>query len=167
MKEIIKIALIVIAMMFVVKSCGLSPNMRSSLIGQQAPEFILDTLQGSDVSFQQLRDGKPAIMFFWATWCPHCRSQLKILAQERSQIEGNGIQIILVDSNESFQAVKSYSDANNMAFDVFLDTDGKVARSYKVIGIPTFFLVDRDGIVMDVQHSLPQDYQNALLGPAL
>ena len=114
-----------------------------------------------------LRSGQPAMIFFWATWCPHCRSQLTELTQQREDIEEKGIKVILVDVGEDAQKVKAYFNANNISLDTFLDQDGVVANDYKVIGVPTFFFVDTEGTVVAAEHSLISDYEEILLGSAL
>ena len=48
-------------------------------VGKAAPDFTLATLDGDEVNMTQYREGKRAIIFFWATWCPHCRVALKEL----------------------------------------------------------------------------------------
>jgi hypothetical protein len=43
--------------------------------------------------------------------------------------------------------------------DVFLDEDSAVSEEYGLIGVPTFYFVDVNGIVADVMHSLPKDLE--------
>ena len=117
MKSFLKIVIFVAALIFAFKSCGPLSGTHNSLIGQQAPDFTLETLKGQKVSMVQFRGGQPAMIFFWATWCPHCRRELKDLTRQRTQIERKGIKIILVDVGESLQEVKAYFDANNISFE--------------------------------------------------
>ncbi|MCK5260104.1 MAG: TlpA family protein disulfide reductase, partial [Candidatus Omnitrophica bacterium] len=131
------------------------------------PEFALETSSGRRETMSLLRSGQPAMIFFWATWCPHCRSQLTELTQQREDIEEKGIKVILVDVGEDAQKVKAYFNANNISLDTFLDQDGVVANDYKVIGVPTFFFVDTEGTVVAAEHSLISDYEEILLGSAL
>ena len=58
--------------------------MTQTLIGKPAPDFTLDTLSAKQVNMTSYRSGKKAIIFFWATWCPHCRVQLKELNARRA-----------------------------------------------------------------------------------
>jgi len=51
-------------------------------------------------------------------------------------------------------------------FNVFLDQDSAVAEEYQIIGVPTFFFVNPEGTVMAVEHFLPDDYGEILLGLA-
>ena len=128
------------------------------LIGKEAPDFTLKMLNSGTVSMSKYRDGHKAIMFFWATWCPHCRVALADLNSRRSEFKKNGIKLIIIDINEEEEQVRSYTDRHNIAFDVFLDTKSSLSGPYMIVGVPTFVLVDNVGIVKSVEHSLPINY---------
>ncbi len=125
--------------------------------GKPVVEFSLPTLRTKKATLSQLRDGQKAIIFFWATWCPHCRSQLKELSRMKSEIEAEGIKVILVDVGESAQQVNKHVEKNNIPFDVLLDEDSEVSEEYNIIGVPTFFFVNEAGVVTTVEHALPEN----------
>ena len=79
------------------------------------------------------------------------------LNQNIQQLEDAGIKLILVDIGENAAVVQRYMDKNNIGLDVFLDFDSKIAEEYGLIGVPTFFFIDKDGIVSNVEHELPTD----------
>lgn len=135
----------------------------SSLEGEAAPEFILSTLTKNSVSLTEYRDGKPAILFFWATWCPHCRGALKQLNQEYPNIESKGIKFVIIDVGETKRQVTAYVNRVGVGLEVFLDEESTVAEDYQIVGVPTYIFVDKNGIVTTVKHSLPQDYAELLL----
>jgi len=136
-------------------------SFKNPLIGKKAPDFTLKTLSGKDVNFTEYRDGKKAIVFFWATWCPHCREALRDLTQQQKTIEAQGIRLALVDLGEPSESVKTHFQKNYITLDSFLDERSSLEKSYAIIGIPTFFFVDENGVVMDVKHSLPEDLKQA------
>ena len=57
-----------------------------------------------------------------------------------------------------------YGLKNKITMDVFLDEASETADSYGIIGVPTFYFVGEDGIVRDVQNSLPEDLDMAFYG---
>jgi len=166
MKILLKAIILVGLLIVLLKSCSPFQGGPNPLVGQQAPDFTLLTLSGQEQNMTQFRNDQPAVIFFWATWCPHCRKQLKELAQQRDDIEQRGIMIILVDVGESLQDVRNYIQAHRIPFDIFLDEDAVVAEEYHLIGVPTFFLLNRNGIIVEVQHVLPDSYEGLLLDPA-
>ncbi|MCR4337704.1 MAG: peroxiredoxin family protein [Candidatus Omnitrophica bacterium] len=134
------------------------------LVGEQAPDFKLKTASGKEMSFSQTRENKPAIIFFWATWCPHCRQQLKVLNDGMAKIEEKGYKVVIVDIEEKAEDVKPYIEKNQIKAEVFLDEEGAVSGLYNLVGIPTFFFVDQNGKVEGSTHALPANYLETL-GP--
>jgi len=138
--------------------------MENEAIGKPVKDFTLPTVGGPAMSFNQFRGKDKAIIFFWATWCPHCRRELGSLALKKEEFAKQGIKIALVDVGEEEAAIKQYLQKNKVDFTVFLDQETEVAGSYNVVGVPTFYLIDQQGIVRDVQYSLPPNY-NEILSP--
>jgi len=136
--------------------------MPNALIGKPAPDFTLKNLEGKDLNMTKYRDGKSAIVFFWATWCPHCRTALKGLHQKKDEFEKKGIKLVLVDLGESVEEVREHLLKAKMELNIFMDMDTALSESYGIIGVPTFYLVDKDGIVKYVEHALPKNYEGIL-----
>ena len=128
-------------------------------IGKNAPDFTLNTLSGDNINLKKFRDGKKTIVFFWATWCPHCRESLSEMGKEKDQFEQKGIKLALVDIGEKAAIVKKYADEHKINWMIFLDEETKIAEDYGVVGVPTFFFINEDGLVKDVQHSLPYNFE--------
>ena len=132
-------------------------------IGKAAPDFTLQTTSGQEMNMTKFRNGDNAIIFFWATWCPHCQVALSKLNQEQGNIAKKGIKIILVDLEENAQEVRSHLKRGKIDLNVFLDQEGSLSEPYGIIGVPTFYFVDKDGIVQAVEHSLPKNYEEYFL----
>lgn len=132
--------------------------MENENIGKPVPDFTLPTLSGQKVNLTQFLNGKRGIIFFWATWCPHCRAALDELNRDKDKIAQENIQLVLVDVGEDEAAVRKYLERNKINFEVFLDQKNSLAEDYGLIGIPTFYFVDEKGIVKDVGHSHPENY---------
>ncbi len=128
-------------------------------VGKPVQDFNLKTVGGEKVSLSSFLNGSRAIIFFWATWCPHCRRELNDLNKNREVMVQKGIKIVLVDIGETEAVVQQYVQKNNIHMPIFLDVDSSTAESYGLVGVPTFYFVDDKGVVRDVQHSLPEDYE--------
>lgn len=126
-------------------------------VGKEAPEFKLPTTSNQVISLKDFRDGKKLIVFFWATWCPHCRKQLGELNNRLSDLEKQGIKLAPVNLGEPPEVVMNYVKKYNISTNIFLDIDSELSDSYGLIGVPTFFFIDENGIVKNVEHSLPDD----------
>ena len=163
MLRVLLLAILLLAPLPASQASGQLFFMEDQNVGHKAPDFTLDTLQGKNVNMTQYRDGKSAIIFFWATWCPHCRVALKNLNTNAEYLEKKGIKIILVDLGESSDEVSEHLLKNRINFNAFLDRNSSLSEPYGIIGVPTFFLVDDQGIVKAVEHTLPDNFEEILI----
>ena len=132
------------------------------LEGKPAPDFTLSTLTQKAVTMSVYRSGQPAMIFFWATWCPHCREALDDLNARSVELEKQKIKIILVDVGEIKADVESYLNDHKVTLDVFFDEDSSISEKYSLVGVPTFYLINKEGIIKSVEHSFPEDYSTLL-----
>ncbi len=132
---------------------------KNTLAGKAAPDFVLPTLAGAKISFTEYRNGQKAIIFFWATWCPHCREALAEINQDLENFKRQDIKLVIVDVGEIEKEVRAYTVRYKIGMDVFIDADSEVSERYGIIGVPTFFFVNSSGKVVDVRHNLPEHYE--------
>lgn len=165
MKNILR-ALLIFVLLFAAfrpsQAMGQFFFMENEAIGKPAQDFTLPTVGGTAMNFAQFRGKDKAIIFFWATWCPHCRRELGDLNQIQGQLSQKGIKVALVDIGEDENMVRQYLQKNGIQATVFLDEDSSAAESYGVVGVPTFYLVDSEGIVRGIEHTLPENYEEIL-----
>jgi len=128
-----------------------------ALKNQSSPEFELSTLKKETYNLTEYRQGMRALTFFFATWCPHCRVQLKELQNKQKQLQDNGVKIILIDVGESEKQVKAFFDRLGIKLDVFLDPESKVAQKYGVLGVPTYYVISEEGVVESIANIIPED----------
>lgn len=162
MKNLVKVILIVLFMSLTIKPNPAGAQFfffEEDITGEQAPDFTLETLEDGKVNFTKFRDGQQAIIFFWATWCPHCRAQLKGLTRDKQDFADKGIKLVLVDLGESEKIVRKYIKKNKITFTIFLDKESELSDPYGIIGLPTFYFVNEEGVVTAVEHVLPDDYE--------
>ena len=135
---------------------------QNPLVGKQAPDFTLKTLSGNSLSLNEYRKGQPAVIFFWATWCPHCHEELSTLSTQVEAMQEQGIKIVLVNLEESPGEVQSFMDKYKLPVEVFLDEKSQIADEYSLIGVPTLFFVNRDGVIVSMDHGFPKNFAETL-----
>jgi peroxiredoxin len=119
-------------------------------------DFTLPEPGGGQVSLGQFIGKKPVLLVFWATWCPRCKEEVPVINKmHREPPTGGKVQILALDFMESEKKVNAFIAKKKVAYPVLLDRRGRVARKYKVVGIPTYILFDRDGKMLVRDHDLP------------
>jgi thiol-disulfide isomerase/thioredoxin len=132
--------------------------LKHPMVGKEAKDFTLKSVAGKEKSLSEMMEDKPGIIFFWTTWCPHCRVQLKMFAAEREAMEEKGLSLIMINLEESAERVREFLKGMDIEDICLLDINGKVAREYAISGVPTLFFISAEGKVKAVEHYLPEDY---------
>lgn len=135
--------------LFLYQGIGQDPNnTESSLIGQTLPEFSGQTLDspGRTVSQADML-GQPALVNFWATWCPTCRAEHEFLNTIAQQ---DNVRIFGVNYHDQKDAAQQWLQdlGNPYVFSVF-DPNGALGIELGVVGAPETYLIDAQGVVLD------------------
>lgn len=110
----------------------------------QPPAFDADTLDARRLALSGLR-GKVVVVNFWASWCLECRPEMPVLERLHRELTGRGLAVIGVNARESRAAIARYARELALTFPLVVDPDGAINMRYGVIGLPTTFLIARDG----------------------
>ncbi|AST07450.1 membrane-associated thiol-disulfide oxidoreductase [Anoxybacillus flavithermus] len=127
-------------------------------VGEIAPDFELMTLKGKKMKLSQFR-GKKVILNFWASWCPPCRAEMPEMQRFYEQF-GQHVAIVavnLTNKEKNHQAVETFINEKGVSFDIMLDEQGMVSRTYEVITIPTSYIIDEQGVIRS-KHVGPLSY---------
>jgi cytochrome c biogenesis protein CcmG, thiol:disulfide interchange protein DsbE len=118
-------------------------DLRGYPSGTTPPPFSGPTL-ARPVSLTDLR-GKVLLVNFWASWCRECRPEMPALERLHRELAPRGLAVVGINAREDREAVRRYAKDLDLTFALVLDPDGKINASYGVVGLPTTFLVARDG----------------------
>lgn len=129
--------------------------------------FTLKDTEGKSVSFADtVHANKAVLLNFWASWCSPCREEIPDFIELQKNYSSKGFTIIGVNVGESQKKVSSAIQKLGINYPVLLDEEMAVAQNYRVVGIPTSYLINSKGKVLGAYHSysdqLLQDIKNAL-----
>ena len=129
---------------------GESPTapVEGTQVGNLAPDFQLQNLDGQTVSLSELR-GKPVLINFWATWCGYCIDEMPFIQEIYEEWSDQGLKVLAINKGESSSTVAAFMRSYSLPFTVLLDTKQDVAQRYNITGIPTTFFIDKDGIIQE------------------
>ncbi|MGA8142577.1 MAG: TlpA disulfide reductase family protein [Candidatus Acidiferrales bacterium] len=120
---------------------------------QPAPPFLLQDLDGNVVSTAQWQ-GKVVLLNFWATWCPPCREEIPILVELAKKYK-DSLQIIGVSLDDaSPDEVKEFAKAFRVNYPIVMWSHELVAEYGGVPALPTTFLINKDGRVVQKHEGL-------------
>lgn len=108
--------------------------------------FELPDLSGKIVRLSDLK-GKVVLLDFWATWCGPCEESLPFLAGLYERHRSGGFEVLGVSEDASAELVRAYASARRMSYPLLLDQGNRAMDLYGVRGVPSTFLLDREGAV--------------------
>ena len=130
-------------------AAGASPDAGAwgtvALVDALAPDFELESVDGELIRLSDLR-GKIVALNFWATWCGPCRIEMPDL-QERADRFAGRLEVLGVNFDETPAEVSAFRDELGLDFPLLLDPGAKVQGLYRVLGYPTTFFVDAEGMI--------------------
>ena len=111
-----------------------------------APSLSLPAVDGGEIDIEALQ-GRVVLVNFWATWCAPCREEMPSLQRLWERLAGDDFEVLAVDVGESRGAVRRFLDTLDtpLEFPLLLDEDNAVTQLWPVIGLPTTYVVSRDG----------------------
>lgn len=109
-------------------------------------EFSLPGLDGEIYTLSDF-NGKVYIIDFWATWCGPCRLSIPFLKRLYGELRDKGLVVIGIGL-DSEPALRSFAEQMEIDYPVLVGTR-EIAIRYKIRGIPTMFIVDKKGKIID------------------
>lgn len=116
-------------------------------IGQMAPDFTLNTLDGKTVKLSDFK-GKKVILNFWATWCPPCKAEMPHMQNYYQSNKDKDIIILavnLTNQDKGLEVIHNFADDYKLTFPILLDEQGSVGSTYQILTIPTSFFINEKG----------------------
>ena len=141
-----------------VDKCSKGLN-RTSLAGRPAPALDVETwINGSPVDLAAQK-GKVVLLWFFATWCPHCKEAMPNIADMSVRFADQGLVVVGVTANTKGQTtesaasfVKTGEHAADFTYSVAVDRGQATTEAFDATGIPQAVLVDRKGIIRWTDH---------------
>lgn len=124
-------------------------ELMANMLNEPSTPFNLSNLEGKPVSLESLR-GKIVVIDFWATWCGPCKASFPGMQMAVNQYKNDPeVAFVFVDSwekeGDKLKNARDFIASKGYSFNVLMDMEDKVISAYGVSGIPTKYILDRNG----------------------
>jgi peroxiredoxin len=136
--------------------------------GRDAPPFTAVDLQGTTHTLAEAR-GQPVLLQFWASWCPHCRSDLAMLKTLAQRYQGDhGLRILTISIDQDLEALRAFAAAEQLTYPIIPVVGPSISPEqaalpdrYEMQGVPAYYLIDANGrIVKTISGSVSEGGKN-------
>lgn len=151
--------LVVLLISLIFSSVIFAQNLVTLKAGDSIPEFKYYTLEGKELDSKGLL-GKKLLVNFTATWCPYCVAEKEKFEKEYKELQSknDNMEIVVVfgpygrkvERRDTTDKVKEYMAKGNLTFPVYFDNNREVIEKFGVNSVPTSFLIDEKGKVIEV-----------------
>jgi len=134
-------------------------NGRPALIeeGEAAPDWTLKTPEGKEVSLKKDLAGKVVLIDFWATWCGPCKMVMPDIQKLHEHFKDNkNVAIYGISTWERGGDPAGYMKGQKFTYGLLVKGE-KAAEAYKVQGIPTIYVIGKDGKVVFAESGAAPD----------
>ena len=140
----------------------------SALIGKPI-QIQFEAVDGRQVDVARLR-GKVVLVDFWATWCPPCLKEVPAVKAAYEKLHPRGFEVIGISLDDKKQDLLSFVNEHKIEWSQYFDglgADTKFAKQFGIEEIPTFWLVDKQGTLRDIEgtENLAQKVEKLLAEP--
>lgn len=135
---------------------------RPLAVGDTVPAYVARTLRGDSV---RIGAGEPlTLVNVWATWCTSCREEFATLERVQRDYAPRGLRVVAVSVDLGHpERVARFAAAQGATFTVALDPEGRIQQQFQVVGVPSTYLVARDGrLLWAYTGELPDSVRSAV-----
>ncbi|ANH40402.1 Soluble secreted antigen MPT53 precursor [Nocardioides dokdonensis FR1436] len=143
------VASLLAAAALVLSACGTTSTGSSASTDASGDNALYDvsarTVSGADWDGATL-SGRPAVLWFWAPWCPTCRAQISGVGA-LAQTHGDDVAVVGVGAEDDASAIAEFASEVDPAVTNLSDVDGAVWRHFGVTAQSTYLVLDAEGDV--------------------
>jgi peroxiredoxin len=119
-------------------------------LGDRVPPMILTDFQGRSVTLSKDIEGKVALLRFWSMDCALCNhGMLLSLDALYQKYKAKGFVPIAIHQGRPVEGDDRLSKFDHITYPLLVDEYGKVAGYFGVVGLPTTFILDEEGVVRE------------------
>ncbi|MDE0635205.1 MAG: redoxin domain-containing protein [Candidatus Poribacteria bacterium] len=134
---------------------------KREMIGKPAPDFSAIGIDGNPISLKDY-SGKVVLLYFWATWCGPCIGNMPIVKKVYDTNRDFGFDVIGINRDTEESDMSEYLNVCSLPWrQIFDGKDGPLKKLYRVSGMPSKWLIDKDGNI--ISHNFRSTELNKLV----
>lgn len=130
----------------ILKTGIIQPSIEAEAQVEANYDFVLVDQDGNRTSFAEFK-GEVVFINFWATWCPPCIAEMPDIQHLYQEMDGKGINFVLISLDEDFQKARNFVEKKDFTFPIY-QLGSPLPEVYASSAIPTTYVISPDGKVV-------------------
>ena len=143
-----KIYIHIICVLLISKSLLVAEDFSKNIVIHEKPLNIKE-LKFKDFNLQDVdltnKKGNIMIINFWASWCLPCKREMPSLANLAQKFPEIKVYAINMEKPNKLRAGDFFKNIGITSLDIYFDPDFKLVKTFKMRGLPTSILIDKNG----------------------
>ncbi len=118
-----------------------------SFIGQKVADSKLFTVDRKKIALSKLR-GKDVVIVFWASWCEYCKKEIPNIIEFYKSMDKNSTYLFSVAIDKKKQDLDSFLKKRALPYPVVFDKDLEFTKQFQVVGVPSIWIINKEGIIL-------------------
>ena len=129
-------------------ACGTGGDAAKVGVGHAAPAYAATTMDGTPISLVE-KKGEVVLLNVWATWCKPCRQEIPALDSLHREFAARGLHVagVSIDVIDDTTRIAGFARELGASYALWLDPDDRVSNTFRAIGVPSTYLIDREGVL--------------------
>lgn len=136
------------ALTLLTAACGDGTAVAKVGVGHAAPAYAATTMDGTPISLAD-KKGEVVLLNVWATWCKPCRQEIPALDSLHREFAARGLTVagVSIDVIDDTARIAGFARELGASYALWLDPDDRVSNTFRAIGVPSTYLIDREGVL--------------------
>ena len=161
----IVVGVVMVGLILLLATRGTSKEISSTKVGQAAPEFTGETLDGGTFQLSRYR-GEWVLVNFFATWCGPCRVEHPELVKFAQEHAGDPVQVVSVAYSDQSDAIRQFFAEQGGDWPVIPSSTGRISLDYGVTEVPETYVIAPSGLVVARVEGVTQAELNQIIEQA-
>jgi thiol-disulfide isomerase/thioredoxin len=117
--------------------------------GSALPGISLPSTEGRVISIPGATKGDLTVILFWSQGCHYCKREMPLIEPLYRKYSDKGFSFVAIHMGPGMEAVRSMKEDMGLSFPIVIDENSSLGKLYGIVSVPTMFVLDRNGIVME------------------
>ncbi len=158
-EQMLRKAILVLFVLLIGMAALAKPTLK---VGLPPPNFELSNLQGETIELESYLNKNIIILSFFTSWSKSCVEEIDFLQELFEQYKTKNVKIFGISFDRKLEDLKSFVRKNGINFQILHDKKLKTLKDYRILIIPTLFVIDVDGNIKNIYVDFDRNVKEAV-----